>query len=223
MRRCVRDGQLKAFVDQELPELDSRRVAAHVADCEQCARQLDQMRTATFELDQAMASLAPADCEQITPPAILRTSGKTRLVAWHWAAAATTAAAVFLAMFVSHSRQTNVPGDRSPTEASLDRPSLSAGLPVETPVAPLSKAARIHSQQHADEAAIDSKPLMRFVALNPNEPIENGTVMRVKLPAAMFSNVNPAKTPEITADAIVDEQGRVRAIRVLGSNGSAKE
>jgi hypothetical protein len=60
--------------------------------------------------------------------------------------------------------------------------------------------------------------LMTFMRLDSGEPIESGSVMRVKFPAAMFSNVNPSKTPQVEADAIVDDQGRVRGIRVVEGN-----
>ena len=219
MTSCVKDSQLQAFVDNELPESQMLAVRAHTANCDSCGTHLERISAMNAEVKSLFDGLAPAIAEPIVAPEVVRVVQREiwpRMV-WTSAVAAVLVGAIGLLAFIrEHQRvvtPTEVPGKPL------------ANLPIRVPFGGTSATLTVELSSSSGGKARHSsaKRVMTFVRLDGGEPIEGGTIVRVKLPAAMFSNMNPAKTPEVTADAVVDELGRVRAIRVLGSDGSDKE
>lgn len=219
MKSCVQDSRLKAFVDNELPELELRAVRSHTVSCDFCRVRVERIAAMSAEVKTLMGGLVPANVELISVPEIVREAGRDGWprVSWVSAVAAVLMAGVGLLAFIHEQH-------RVPATAEVPGKSA-ANLPIRIPLggAPATLTVEVSARRDANAKHASAKRLMIFVRVDGGEPIEAGTIERVKLPAAMFSNVNPAKTPEVSADAVVDESGRVRAIRVLGSDGSDKE
>lgn len=219
MTSCVKDSQLRAFVDRELPELEMLALRAHAANCESCAQRLQGIAAASAEVKSLMNVLAPAIVEPIVAPEIFSAAEwkSWPRVSWISAVATVLVGAVGLLAFI-HAQHGATPV-REHTGTVL------SNLPIRVPLGGSSTTLTVEVSGHlaGDKKHSSRKTLMTFVRVDGGEPIEAGTIVRVKLPAAMFSDVNPVKTPEVAADAVVDELGRVRAIRVLGSDGSDKE
>ncbi|HET9401313.1 MAG TPA: zf-HC2 domain-containing protein [Candidatus Acidoferrales bacterium] len=219
MSSCVRDSRLRGLVDNELPQLQAHAVREHLASCASCAGRFTNVSSARAEVRSLMDALAPAIVEPIVAPEIVSVARREfwPRVSWISAVAAVLVGAIGLLAFI-HAQQ-HVRGSTGMPGKSL------ANLPVRVPSggASATLTVEVSATPGGNAKHSSAKRVMTFVRVDGGEPIEGGTIVRVKLPAAMFSNVNPVKTPEIAADAVVDESGRVRAIRVLGSDGSNKE
>src|SRR5689334_21308406 len=91
MKRCETEGDLRAYADRELPGPDRDRVAAHLAECGECAGRYREISARAERVATALSALADG-----IAPARPRPAGpKVRL--WpRWAAAAGMAAGLAL-------------------------------------------------------------------------------------------------------------------------------
>lgn len=68
------DGQIQAYLDGELPESERSSVDAHVRSCPECARALDELRSAATALHALVTRATPrhVDDPAVPHPAFLR-------------------------------------------------------------------------------------------------------------------------------------------------------
>ena len=194
MKQCLREGELRAWLDGELAASQVAAAERHMAECARCAAAYKQVADRAALVSGWMESLsadipAPAAAPR---PAVRRTAA--------WIAAAAVAAALVLAVALSgwHGR---VPV-QAPVKATLTLPPVPAAVqeaPAEgaavTPVGPVRRAAAKRARP---------TPVQYYMALD-EEPIDTGLVMRVALASGM------------QADVIVDGDGRARAIRPISA------
>ena len=223
MSSCVRDEQLKAFVDGEFPEPRGQELTRHIASCGDCAQRLQFMRSLTADVAAELGELATPDADAAATRGVLRAAAAPVGTLWRWmvpvaGAIAMSGLVTALAGLRFHRTASSPNRVQAVTRATPSiSPAESLAVPPANEVPAAGRSAAKTPRRNG------AKLVMTFVTLDADEPLEIGTLVRIKFPAAMFSNVNPAKTPQVEADAIVDEHGRVRAIRVLDSNLSAKE
>ena len=169
MIQCRSEGELRAYIDRELPGLEMEAVAEHVAGCGAC-------RDALAEMSQrAERVLALMDELQYGGPATLHAGRR----AWRWVGAAGGLAACLALAFML-----------TPREAGqLTAPAVSK-------TAPQINASVLFSEKTAERAAPrrrQTRPrqpdVEYFLALD-DEPIETGVIQRVALgPAEVPADV----------------------------------
>lgn len=218
MKLCIEDAELKAFADFELPEGRRGEIAAHAERCEVCRARLREIVSLTAEIRTELDAIAPANGGAVSVPGLIKIAERANWAAFDWRRATAIAFVAAVGLSGTFVARYRAPLAGIPGKSSARLPGGSAAatswpmLTIEVLPAPENRS-----------NAVGASKVLTFVRLDNGEPIESGRVMRVRFPAAMFSNVNPAKTPQVEADAIVDEQGRVRGIRVLGASLSEKE
>jgi anti-sigma factor RsiW len=133
MKRCETEGDLRAYLDRELPGQDRDRVAAHLAECGECDARFREISARAERVAPALSALA----DGIAPVRVKPMAPKVRL--WpRWAAAAGVAAG--LALLVAPPRA--IPP--SPASAALqkadfvplDNEPIDAGLVVRVSLGP---------------------------------------------------------------------------------------
>ena len=193
MSECWSEGDLRAFVDRELPPEQMQQVAVHLEVCSDCGDLWSELAGRAARLSTLMAGLAePA-------PAILPFERRRSRVAWRWAAAA-IAAGITLGVLVLPRRQPQVAAvPASPPITVKQPPDV---VPAAQPPVARSVSARPRRQAgiRAPTPGLSAPP---FLPLD-DEPIESGVVVRMEL--------GPHHVP---ADVILSPDGRPRAIRLV--------
>jgi hypothetical protein len=202
MKQCRPEGELRAYLDRELPPEDVGRVTAHVAECGACAAAVEGMAARAERVSALMGDLQWDERKGATGGS-RADEGVRPTLDWRWIAAAAALAACLAMAYVAIPRRGRRP----------DRPVAAA--PVAAVVAPAPAAP-------VQEVAQASRPLRRprkrtprpqpevqyFLALD-DEPFEVGVVERVAL--------GPA---EIPAEVVFSPDGRARAIRLVNYSGN---
>jgi anti-sigma factor RsiW len=192
MTECWSEGELRAYLDRELPPEEMERMAAHLEECAECSRISAELGGRAGFVAELMGSLA-------VPEAAPRRSRS----GWRWAvAAAALAAGIAIGALVKHqpaepqAAVTTAPVIETPAATVLEAPAAAperseqlASAPVRRP--PPRRAART---LRADNA---------FMALD-DEPFETGVVLRMAL--------GPREVP---ADVVFGPDGRARAVRLV--------
>jgi len=208
MTQCWSEGELRAYLDGELPARDVERVAGHVKDCEACARVCAELAGRSARI-AAWLEILPEPRPPLRIPAI----PQTQRHAGGWVAAAGLAAALAVALMTVSVRQrpgfgpiqmpiqiksAQVP--QAPVVSRLDEP-LPNGRGSERV-----RASRDPQRAVTARRATPLAPKPRvesYVALD-DEPIEAGVVVRVGLGGG-----------QVPADVIFGPDGRARAIRLI--------
>lgn len=191
-RECWREGDLRSWLDGELPSGRAAALESHLGECAACRRIRDRLAECAEWAAVSLAELTEAEMEprHVPPPAFGadRAAGLGRLA---------LLAAVVTVMAV-------VPFVRKSTP---EKPSLSAPRQTSQVVAasaetspPPARRARMHGARRPARRA----PAVAggaFLALD-DDPIETGLVVKVALDSGVM------------ADVIVDAQGTPRAIRL---------
>jgi len=207
MTHCWSEGELRAYLDRELPARDVERVAGHLVDCHACARVCAELAARSARVD-ALLELLPEPSLPSRIPAIAPRAAHTG----RWLAAAGLAAAFTVVLVMAPwrsqpvSRPVPVKSAAAPPVAELVTPKIP--LPSRDRVSALSRqgAVTIHRK-----APPKPKPRVEdYVALD-DEPIEAGVVVRVGL--------NGGQVP---ADVIFGPDGRARAIRLVSDISGEK-
>jgi anti-sigma factor RsiW len=187
MTECCKQGELRAYLDRELPQQEMKQIAAHLEGCPACSASFDAIAARARRVSASLGDLAAVPSIRAVPA---RESH-----AWRWAAAGAVLAAAAglaaLALLPSHKAPVTAV-HRTATSAPVVEVANAVNPPqVERPHAPPA----VHHRRKPRPAAPEY-----FMALD-NEPIDTGVVMRVALESGM------------EADVIVDSEGHPRAIR----------
>ncbi len=205
MSECWSEGELRAYLDRELPAADMEKVARHLEVCSECGdlwSELAGRAARVSELMGALPDLSEAGRVRRMP---VRRTGMRRLA---WAAGALAAGvALGVAMMPKHQEP-----HASVTPVAI--PAVPEQDPIAVPVVPnvVTEAASAPSPVHVRRM----RPAMtnvvakassddEFLALD-DEPIETGVVMRMVL--------GPKEVP---ADVLFGADGRHHAIRLVNS------
>ena len=187
MTECWSEGQLRAYLDRELPPEERERIAAHLGECVECAR-------VAAELDGRAAWVA----EMMDTLAVAERAPRRARTHWRWvAAAAALAAGIAIGALI---RQRPV----EPRVAVAPEPvKAQPAVPLVSEPAAAPQAASVKRPALRRPARRPVPPDNGFVALD-DEPFDTGVVLRMAL--------GPA---EIPADVLVGPDGRAHAIRLV--------
>jgi len=199
MTQCWSEGELRAYLDGELPSRDMERAGAHLSQCDACGRLLAELEVRAELVVNWMQALPEPLAPVRVPPVPRRAMAVRR---WVSSAAAIAAALVLGAMFTPRrvDKATNLPPPQAPAVA----------VPAPPPAAV--KPAIIRRVPRPRSAPPKPKPQIQYYVALDDEPIETGLVVRVGLDGG-----------QIPADVIVGPDGRARAIRLVSDiSGEAK-
>lgn len=194
MTGCWSQGELRAWLDGELPARDMELVAVHIKECADCRGVYNLVSSRAARVSALLESLP----EMSGPVKLPRISRGARPL-WAVTTAAGIAAAVALAVLLT-------PWQHAP----LSQPKASEAVSKAAPARPVLKPPPVQVKPAIIRKRVPAKPqpwVEDYVALD-NEPIESGVVVRVNLD----TGVNGAQIP---ADVIVGPDGRARAIRLV--------
>jgi anti-sigma factor RsiW len=128
MNQCFEDGDLRAYVDRELPAPDRDRVAAHVAGCGECDARLREIEARAKRIATALSALA----DGVAPARPIPAERKVRI--WpRWATAAAVAAGLALVLV---SPKAKPPAPAQAAFVALDNEPIDAGLVVRVSLGP---------------------------------------------------------------------------------------
>jgi len=195
MTQCWGEGELRAWLDRELPAGQALAVEQHLAECAACTAVYQTLAARAERVSTLMEALSADIPAHVAP--VRRTISRPAV----WATVAALAAALVLAVLLSERPA------KAPVQAIVPPPPVPAPLEVPMVSAPLTTLAiteappRPHVRR-VQVRPVRPSPVQYYMALD-EEPIETGLVMRVALPSG------------IQADVIVDGDGRARAIRPI--------
>lgn len=196
MMQCWQAGELRAYLDGELPARDMERVAAHFEECAACRELGAELRRKAEWVASALGALPVAEPVSRMPRLPRRSPAIRR---WAWVGAAMAATVVLALVLVPSGAEKRVvvaPPAQTP----------SAATPAVPPPATVKPA--IIRRILPPKRLVPSKPrpqLDYFLALD-DDPLEAGMVVRVAL-----------DNGRVPADVIVGTDGRAHAIRLVSS------
>jgi len=160
MTQCWSEGELRAFLDSELPPGDMRRVAAHWKECAGCRGSCAELEARAARLSIMLGALPE-------PAPVMQLPGLPRRgrASWRWTGGA-VAAALALALLAIPRRTDRIVSSTPPPQAQA--------TPAPPPVAV--KPAIIRRVVPAKP-----KPQLEYYVKLDDEPIESGIVVRVSL------------------------------------------
>ena len=133
MKECWTEGDLRAYLDRELPAGDRERIAAHLAECSACGALYGEIAARAERVAAALGALA----ETVSPVAARPAARPVRL--WpRWAAAAGIAAGLALLLLTPRAQ----PPAPAPVAlekgdfVALDNEPIDAGLVVRVAFGP---------------------------------------------------------------------------------------
>jgi anti-sigma factor RsiW len=201
MSECVRRETLLAFADRELATDEMKLVERHIADCSACKREFDNVSATSLKVDALLSSLVPSGALDSEPSVFVSIPQRAATIRTRWAAVGSIgllAAAAFLwFLAVRGSRPTQQPRlvvSAPPVVLPVEK------APVAVPVSNKPTQVAIHKPRAVAR---------QFQALDNGGPIQTGMIYRVSMPAPSDS------ARRIPAEVIVDDFGKVRAIRFL--------
>jgi len=200
MTQCWGEGDLRAFLDGELPVEQAAVVERHLAECAGCAAAYRTLSDRAALVSSLMQELS-ADV-----PSAARLPRRMAIHPMWWGAAAALAAGLILAVLLA--RESFRPPVKAEVQAPRPAP-IAAPLREEPPVTEVAAQQRRRIPRPPVRPA-RATAVQYYVGLD-EEPIETGLVMRVALPSG------------IQADVIVDGDGRPRAIRPIQAVGKEDE
>lgn len=192
MTQCWSDGELRAYLDDELPPRDRERAARHIEACAGCRERCASMSARAQWLASLMDAL-PQPPALVRLPDIPAQPRTRRRVAGGLALVASFAIALML-----------VPKHKDKVPAVSTR--FHAPLPA-APAPPPVKPAIIRRVPRKHAAPVKPKPKIEYFVKLDDEPIDTGLVVRVALDGG-----------QIPADVIVGPDGRPHAVRLVSDN-----
>lgn len=202
MSQCWPEGVLRAHLDRELSPEEMDGVAAHLGECQECARLSAELVARAKRVGvwmEALPAAAPLTGVEWVAPARRRAAGGRW---WIGLAAALAAAAVVASLMMS--RHKDVVPVSAPVVASappaIESPAIESPVVVAPPTQTAAAPRRVRRPKAPVRVASNE-----FLALD-DEPIETGVVMRV--------GVEPGN---VQADVLFGPDGRAHAIRLVSS------
>jgi hypothetical protein len=190
MKECWSEGELRAYLDRELPPGELERAAAHLRQCAACERTFEALAARAGRLAVLLDELATAG------PAMPLRAGPSHRRRW---AAAVLALAAGLAIAAALLPRRSAPLAPVPPAAAV----ASIGpAPVAREVLAQPLAAPAPARRPAPRTRLAERN-DAFVRLD-DEPFEAGVVLRVAL--------GPNEVP---ADVVFGSDGRAHAIRLV--------
>ncbi len=202
MTQCWSEGELRAYLDRELPTEDMQRVAAHLGDCTVCDGLCTELAGRAAHVS-ALLELLP-EWTAAAPRTAAPAKGRVRRPNWVGIAVA-VAACLALAAYVMPDRH---PREEAlvlpaPTRAAVAPPvAVAATAMTPAPVEPVERPA----PRRARRVRATAPEPAYFVALD-NEPFESGVIMRVDV-----------KPGNVQADIVFGPDGRAHAFRLVNAS-----
>jgi anti-sigma factor RsiW len=133
MYQCWTDGDLRAYLDRELPGPDRDRAASHLAVCGECGARFRAIEARAERVATALSALADGIT---TVPAPRPTAPKVRM--WpRWAAAVAVAAGLAVVLVSPRAKAPSPAVARQKAEfVALDNEPIDAGLVVRVSLGP---------------------------------------------------------------------------------------
>jgi hypothetical protein len=194
MTKCWSEGELRAWLDGELPARDMERAAAHMEQCAACGGIREELAARAACVAAELGSLSETAPARTLAPIPRRPRASWQVVA----ACAGVPAALVLALVVS------------PRHEVLRRAVAPQAVVKVAPSPPRAAPAPLQVKPAIIRRRAPAKPKLHveyYVALD-DEPIETGVVVRVNLDAGPNGVAVPA-------DVILGPDGRARAIRLV--------
>jgi anti-sigma factor RsiW len=202
MTQCWSEGELRAYLDRELPTGDMQRVAAHLGDCTVCDGLCTELAGRAAHVSVLMELLPEwtAAAPRAAAPA------KRRVPRPNWVGiAVAVAACLAVAAYVMpdrHSREEALVLP-APALAAVPPPvAVAAAAMAQAPVEPIERPAT----RRARRVRATAPEPAYFVALD-DEPFESGVIMRVDV-----------KPGNVQADIVFGPDGRAHAFRLVNAS-----
>ena len=195
MNKCRSDGELRAFLDGELPPLEMEAVASHAASCAACGKALADLTKRADRIAAMMGELADGATSALPIPQ------RAAVRPWRWVAVtAALAAGVAVAVIALPRRPGHGP------EGTPNLPHKTQSVAQVSDLRPSVAAAPEKRSASAKKARTHEPEPEYFFALD-DDPIELGVIQRVAL--------GPDGIP---ADVVFSPDGRARAIRLVSDD-----
>jgi len=196
MTQCWQEGELRAYLDGELPATDMHRLRAHIQECAACGGLCAELELRAEWVASALAALPVQEPVAPMPRLPRRPAASGRWAGAAIALAASLALALVLLPQRTEKRVMVAPPSPTPSPAvpAAQRP-VTVKPAIIRRILPRKKAVPAKSQPQ----------LEYYVALD-DEPVEAGIVVRVAL-----------DNGRIPADVIVGTDGQPHAIRLISS------
>jgi hypothetical protein len=205
---CLKKEKLMAFADRELPSAEMELAERHILVCAACNRELESVRATSVKVNSLLGSLAVNEEPNAAPIAVVRIPYSGANARMRWTAVTSVGVLVVaLVLFVMIRRQHSAPATNF----------VKAVAPAPTPSVEKKQVlvAAVTKPAHVGIPKTLLK-VRQFQALDDGEPIETGMIYRVSLSASSSPNTAAQQSAKrISAEVIVDEFGKVRAIRFL--------
>ena len=202
MTQCWSEGELRAYLDRELPTEDMQRVAAHLGDCTVCDGLCTELAGRAAHVS-ALMELLP-EWTAAAPRAA--TPAKRRALRPNWVGiAVAVAACLALAAYLMPNRH---PREEAlvlpaPAPVAVTPPvAVAAAAMTPAPVEPVERPA----PRRAHRVRATAPEPAYFVALD-DEPFESGVIMRVDV-----------KPGNVQADIVFGPDGRAHAFRLVNAS-----
>jgi len=209
MTNCWSEGDLRAYLDGELPTGDMQLVAAHLGECTDCDGLCTQLAGRAAHVT-ALLDLLPEweGASQRTParPVVVMAPKRTGVEHWWVGAAVALAAGLALAAYLSPKPSPQIselrPVPVTPAIVPQTAPATLALAP-EADGAPASRVVPIARVRRSRQPQPDRE---YFIALD-DEPFESGVIMRMDV-----------KPGNVQADIVFGPDGRARAFRLVNAS-----
>jgi anti-sigma factor RsiW len=190
----ISEGDLRAWLDDELEAREMQMVSAHLQDCAECRGLKDELSARSRFVMSAIEELPSV---RVPRPAVS--------AAWRWAVPAlAVAACLTIVLLILPKRGTPMPPHSTQVAKAADtRVSATTHDPALDVPHPMAVRRAAAPRKAVSKPAPKLTEPEYFLALD-NEPIETGVVVRVGTELGGFQ-----------ADVIVGPDGRARAIRIL--------
>ena len=201
MTKCWSEGELRAYLDRELPTGDMQQVAAHLGECTACdglCTELSGRAAHVSALMELLPEWEGAGTSRPARPAVVP-AGKPQQQAWVGLAVA-LAAGLAVAAYLMPKPAPQVAAIRpAPVTPAIAPQEATAELALVPEAADVPAPRRV---RRARKASPDGE---YFIALD-NEPFESGVIMRMDV-----------KPGNVQADVVFGPDGRAHAFRLVNA------
>ena len=209
MSMCLDRETMQAFLEKGLPDNEMTKAQLHIAHCDTCDRELQDIRATMIHVDFFLDSLAPNDLPAVVvPPAeVALWQRRGFWIRWTTTGAVGLVSAATVVLLVLFLRPYSLrESNSSDAKASLSTPVVAFGRHVAPHTQP-------SVQENGREA---SQSGSEFIPLDDGPPVEDATIVRISLSFTSSKRSSGVSNGvSVAADVLVDESGQVRAIRFL--------